>query len=162
MEDAEKTYKQLVNSNINLIRERCWYYSGTDKRLFAELLHEVMCDLWASIDLYDPTYAPAQQRRWVRERCRGVYTRHRRLFYPSLLPRDEEWPEDISDQELRESVDELAEDLDAGERRLLELLLQGYNHGESARKLALSPAAVTKRYRRMIEKMKQRYKNLNL
>lgn len=163
MDSAERTYRQLVSDNIDLLRERCWYYSGTDQRLFAELLHEVFIDLWSAIDLFDPSFSPRQQRQWLRSRCRGVYKRHRRLLGPSLLPLSVDMPDDVSPELLRESIEELAEDLDDTERNLLDLLLQGYSNAESAQRLGLSRSAVTKRYRRMIEKMKQRYrKNLRL
>lgn len=163
MDSAERTYRQLVSDNIDLLRERCWYYSGTDQRLFAELLHEVFIDLWSAIDLFDPSFSPQQQRQWLRSRCRGVYKRHRRLLGPSLLPLSVDMPDDVSPELLRESIEELAEDLDDTERNLLDLLLQGYSNTESAQRLGLSRSAVTKRYRRMIEKMKQRYrKNLRL
>ena len=163
MDSAERTYRQLVSDNIDLLRERCWYYSGTDQRLFAELLHEVFIDLWSAIDLFDPSFSPRQQRQWLRSRCRGVYKRHRRLLGPSLLPLSVDMPDDVSPELLRESIEELAEDLDDTERNLLDLLLQGYSNTESAQRLGLSRSAVTKRYRRMIEKMKQRYrKNLRL
>ncbi len=163
MDSAERTYRQLVSDNIDLLRERCWYYSGTDQRLFAELLHEVFIDLWSAIDLFAPSFSPRQQRQWLRGRCRGVYKRHRRLLGPSLLPLSVDMPDDVSPELLRESIEELAEDLDDTERNLLDLLLQGYSNTESAQRLGLSRSAVTKRYRRMIEKMKQRYrKNLRL
>ena len=125
MDNVEQTYRQLLADNIDLIRERCWYYSGTDKRLFVELLHEVYADLWYAMSLFDPTYSPLQQRQWVKGRCHGVYKRHRRLLGPSLLPLVEDMPEDITPEVLRESVEELAEDLADGERRLLDLLLPG-------------------------------------
>jgi RNA polymerase sigma factor (sigma-70 family) len=163
MDNVEQTYRQLLADNIDLIRERCWYYSGTDKRLFVELLHEVYADLWYAMSLFDPTYSPLQQRQWVKGRCHGVYKRHRRLLGPSLLPLVEDVPDDITPEVLRESVEELAEDLADGERRLLDLLLQGYSQAECAERLGISRPAVNKRYRRMIEKMKQRYKkNLRL
>lgn len=157
MDAAEQKYEQLVLSHLGVIRERCWYYSGADRRVFEELLNEVLADLWEAVDRYDPAFAPRQQRKWVRERCRGVYKRHRRLFGTSLLPVDFDPAADLEPALLRETVDDLAAGLDDDERRLLDLLLQGYSHGECAQRMGMSQATLSRRYHRMIEKMKQQY-----
>ena len=160
MNTDEQRYEELVRSHLGLIRRCCWLSSGTDEHLFNELFQSVLLDLWRAMPLLDPAFSREQQRQWVKSRCRGVCSHHRRRRRKPLLPLGAAMYMAPDEPDFGETIEELAEELDTKERRILDLHLQGYRRREIADALAVSPATITKAFRRIVDKMKKKYQKI--
>ena len=161
-DEIEQQYGSLVRAHLDTIRNLCWKAADGDAFLCAELVQAVFIDLWKSMPLFDPSYAPRQQRQWVKCRCRGVFSHFRRLRKRTYLPLDDNIPADDYEADLRETFEELTEGLSPREREVLDLIRKGYKVSEIATRLGIKPRSVSQTQQRIIQRMKSNYRRLYL
>ena len=149
-------FDALAARHRGLIRSLCWWQAGGDADRVADLMQEVLAQLWHARHTLRPGATPAQERAWVRVRCRSVFEHLRRR------PRVETVPLEAAQQVAEEArgpaelIDHLADGLSATEHRVLELVLDGYTDGEIAAILAIGSAEARRLHAGMIEKMRQK------
>lgn len=154
-------FDNLIEQNRRMIRILCWRHSSGDEELCAELVQECYLAIWFRLGTLRRGSIALQQRAWVAWQCRSVFSHRKRKDRPIWLPVDalaESIPSPDNDNSLREQIEELAVDLNAKERQLLDLLLEGYQLTEIAHMWGITYSAVKKKKQRMIEKMKARTK----
>lgn len=99
----------------------------------------------------------SEERIWIRWQCRSVAEHRGRRKTPVMVPLDEqEFHDDTSDAERRELLLSLAEGLNDSERKLLDLLLEGYSTAEAAEKMGMKAHTADQLRYRMIQKMKEK------
>lgn len=161
----EQEYELLVRTNEMTIRKLCFKESGGDPVLCAELVQDVFYDLWKSMPLFDPSYSPQQQRRWIRNRCRGVFSHRRRRnksIKKILVPLRDDLLIGNDEDNLRETIEELSEGLSLSENEVLRLTIEGYKTFEIATRLGIKAHRVSQMRRRIIQQMKINYQRLYL
>lgn len=146
-------YAALVRRNASLIRWLCLRQADGDSTLCDDLVQEALLGLWLHLDSYRRSFP---EKLWVEWQVRTIlydYRRHR-------LPPPEQLAFDVADSlaeeavHTREQLEELTSHLTADERDLVRLHLDGYKTGEIASRLDLTPNAVYKRMKKVIEKLR--------
>ena len=99
-----------------------------------------------------PTPPPLQETLWVVWQCRSVFSRLRFLRRSLLfVPLDDTLADSLAapdESSLRDYIDSLADILTPHERQALQLMADGYNPDDMARKLGIKPhSAIQLRYR---------------
>ena len=161
-DEIEQRYEALVRTHLDTIRNLCWKASGGDEFVFAEMVQTCFIHLWKSFPLFDPSYGPHQQRLWVKGRCRGAISRFLRQGRKRFLPLDDDIPEAVDENNLRETLEELSEGLTLREREVLGLLLEGRKVSEIATLLGVKARSVSQTRQRIIQRMKNNCKRLYL
>ena len=148
-------FDRLVARHRWAIERCCWYYADGDRALCADLVQEVLMVLWHRRDKLSPDMGRVKEHAWVLWQCRSVcghYHRRKRLVF---VPLDESLYLPEAEESCREQIEEMAVDLSPQERRLLDLLLEGYKIHEIARLMNIKPSSVSQLRYRMIERMRQ-------
>lgn len=123
----------------------------------ADLVQEVLERMWRKRESLREGVSEAEERTWIRWQCRSVVEHRSRRKTPVVVPLEGQEPvDDTSHEERRELLMSLAEDLGSNERRLLELLLEGYSTTEAAERMGMKPHTVDQLRYRMIQKMKEK------
>ncbi|MBO7101751.1 MAG: sigma-70 family RNA polymerase sigma factor [Bacteroidales bacterium] len=153
-------FDKLMLRHKTLIRRLCWWHSGGESALCADLMQEVAIDLWHYRHTLRPDATEQQERLWVKYHCRSVFSHRRRrktIDTESLAEKH-----DIAEpaEDLRETIEELATDLNPHERKMLDLLLNGYSIAEIAAQLQIKATSASQLRFRVIEKMKQAYNTI--
>lgn len=156
-----KDFDRLLAHNQRLIEWMCWYYADGDTYLYQELVQQVRVALWDRWRSLRKGSNQHMEKAWVIWQCRSVHSHYRRRKRIDTIPLDEELPIHEDEGNALELIEELAVGLSQEERRLLNLLLEGYNQNEIAKAMSLSPSEVSKRHSHMIEKMRQTHEKLN-
>lgn len=156
MTEGEK-YQAILWRHHQLIWRRCWRYSRRDVERTKDLVQEVVLALWSRYGRLRPDAGPLAERRWVDLNTRDVLRCLHRRQDPAPVPLDDDMADRVADErdEARQRVDELLDDLEADERRLVRMNLDGYSAKEIGQALGLSPDAVYQRMHRIIKKLKQ-------
>ena len=171
---AYQRFDNLVERHRWLIRRLCWRHSSGSVDLCDELVHECYVSIWSHLASLRADSHTLQQTAWVIWQCRSVFS-HRYRTGNSILvgnasERFNEWPADIVQpdetdsgiSDTRELLYELSTGLTPRERQLLSLIIEGYSPGEIADITGTTPDAVKKMRQRMITKMANNSKKLNL
>lgn len=163
--DTEQQFKTLLTQHEATIGYVCRLYSRGDSYHYAALYQEVALSLWRELASHGLGRLQRSDKvaAWVYRIAvnAGINYCHssagRQVAEPlapadadSLLPSVEESPDECWD----ELVAALADD----ERRLLQLLLQGYSYDEIAQREGLSATAVGSRLWRIRRKLKEEHK----
>lgn len=149
-----KDFDALVARHQGLIRSLCWRAADGDGALCADLMQEVVCQLWRSRYRLRAGASEGEVREWVRLHCRSVVSHQRRRNVLPLAPLDEA-AEVAAQVDHREQLEELTAGLTDQEYQLLKLLIDGYQQVEIAAMWDMHPDSVGRLKRQMIEKMKK-------
>lgn len=152
-------FDALAARHRGLIRSLCWWQAGGDADRVADLMQEVLAQLWHARHTLRPGATPAQERAWVRVRCRSVFEHLRRRPQVETVPLEAAQRVSVDDTTARDAIDRLATDLTATEHRVLELVLDGYTDSEIGEVLHVTPAEARRLHAGMIEKMRQKANN---
>ena len=171
---AYQRFDNLVERHRWLIRRLCWRHSSGSVELCDELVHECYVSIWSHLASLREGSHTLQQTAWVIWQCRSVFS-HRYRTGNSILvgnasERFNEWPADIvqpdetdpDTSDTRGLLEELATGLKPRERHLLSLIMDGYSLNEIAEMMAMKTEAVKKMKQRMITKMANNSKKMNL
>ena len=171
---AYQRFDNLVERHRWLIRRLCWRHSSGSVELCDELVHECYVSIWSHLASLREGSHTLQQTAWVIWQCRSVFShRYRtgnRVIVGNASERCSDWPADIGQpdetdsgiSDTRELLYELSTGLTPRERQLLSLIIEGYSPGEIADITGTTPDAVKKMRQRMITKMANNSKKLNL
>ena len=163
--DIKAAYSHLITRYNGLIRRLCWRHSGGDGDCFHLLLEDCRLTLWRRQGAIRQGATEWQVRRWVVYQCHSVFSHHHRHRKRSWIMLDDKLADllpDSRDDGLRELVEELAEDLNRRERKVLAFILEGYTTEEIAAKMDLKTKGVETIRFRMIKKMRETCKRKNL
>ena len=159
--DRYDDFDRLINHHGKLVRWLCWIYSGGNESLTADLMQEVLLDLWQNRGSLRSGVGEAQERAWVRFRCRSTLQHIRRKKKIDTVPMSQRVLEmmDIGEgmgevEAQRDLLRSLAVGLTDHERTVLEMLMDNYSVGEIAERLNIKAKSVSQLKLRIIEKMK--------
>ena len=154
-------FDNLMLRHKTLIRRLCWWHSGGEEHLCADLMQEVAIALWHYRHTLRPDATPQQERLWVKYHCRSVFShrRRRRTIETETLGEQHDAAEPVDG--LRETIEDLAADLNPHEHELLELLLGGYSVAEIAEQMHIKAASVSQLRQRIVIKMRETYEKQN-
>ncbi|MBR1766395.1 MAG: sigma-70 family RNA polymerase sigma factor [Bacteroidales bacterium] len=156
----------LVQRHQGYIRRLCWWHTEGGSEECADLMQECLAALWHYRHTLRPDATAPQERLWVKYHCRSVFSHRKRRHRIPTLHLDQQTLSPTGNPDLpddpRELIDELASSLSPSEHRLLGLILEGYSIAEISSILGIRPASVSQSRYRIIEKMKQQSKKLNL
>lgn len=161
IENAERRFDRLIKHHRRLIRNLCWTRSVHDVALCADLVQHCYLALWQHLDDLQPDATRWQETSWVFWRCRHVISHRAAHRRPDLPPLDPSMADslavDTTDDDIRETLEELAVDLNEREHRYLQLNNEGYTAAEIAQAMQLTPNAVYVMRNRIIQKMRDTY-----
>ena len=163
--DIKAAFGHLITRYNGLIQRLCWLHSGGNGDRFLLLLDDCRLTLWRRQGTIRRDATEWQVRRWVIYQCHSVFSHHHRHRKRSWILLDDNLADllpDSRDDDLRELVEELAEDLNKHERMVLALILEGYTTKEIAAKMNLKTKGVETLRFRMIKKMRETCKRKNL
>ena len=93
MTDSNKTryteFDALVERHQGLIRSLCWRDAGGDAGVCADLMQEVLMQLWRQRHRLRAGVSRGEEREWVRLQTRNVLQHHRRHPLPPVVSLDE-------------------------------------------------------------------------
>ncbi len=148
-------FDALVERHRGLIRSLCWRGADGDGALCADLMQEVLVQLWRQRHRLRAGASRGEEREWVRWHCRSVVSHHRRQPLVPLVSLDEAALVAAEAVDHRAELEALAAGLSEQEHRLLQLLMEGYSQVEIAALWQMHPDSVGRLKRQMIEKMKK-------
>ena len=149
-------FDALVARHQGLIRSLCWWYASGDGERTADLMQEVLAHLWHYRYTLREGSTAAQERAWVRVRCRSVFEHLQRRPRVETVPMEEALHVAAEDTSARDAIDRLTDGLNAQEHSVLELVLDGYTDGEIDNLLRLVPGEAALLHTAVIEKMKEK------
>lgn len=153
-------FDRLVQRHKSYIRKICWWYAGGDEETCTDLVQCVLEQLWQYRDKLRKGSSELQERLWVKYHCRSVFSHRRRKKRPMAASIDGvEVAAPV--ESARETLLDMADDLNERERRLLQLLLEGYQQAEIAEMMGLKVKNVSQIRFRMVEKMRDTYNRKN-
>ena len=149
-------FDALVARHRGLIKSLCWWYANGEAERMADLMQEVLAYLWHARHTLREGSTAAQERQWVRVRCRSVFEHLGRRPQVEAVPLEEARQVAVEDTTARDTIDRLATDLTELEHQVLELLLDDYTDGEIGDILHLPSGEAKRLHASVIEKMKQK------
>lgn len=152
-------FDALVARHQGLIRSLCWWHASGDGEWTADLMQEVLAHLWHHRHTLREGSTAAQERAWVRVRCRSVFEHLQRRPRVETVPMEEALHVAAEDTSARDAIDRLTDGLNAQEHHVLELVLDGYTDGEIGETMRLAPSEAARMHAAVIEKMKQKANN---
>lgn len=153
LEQIHAFYTALVRRNAGLIRWLCLRQADGDQALCDDLVQEVLLGLWLHLDRYRRS---VPEKVWVAWQTRTILYDYRRHRLPPPQRLAYEVADSLAEESLhaREQLDELAAYLTDDERHLVQLHLDGYKTNEIAQQMDLTPNAVYKRMKKVMEKLR--------
>lgn len=153
-----RQYSSLVRRHERLIVTLCLRY-GHRGDTPEDLAQEVRIGLWHYYRRLGGSLARWKESLWLYWRTRAILSRRSRRPAPDLVRLNDAMLDTIAadDDSAAALVNELAEGLPDDDRRLIDLLCQGYSYAEIARLDGISVEAVRQRRRRLVEKMRQQW-----
>lgn len=156
--DNEKKIRYLAILRVFQPHIARYCYSHSNSASDAQdLSQEIMMLIWENLDsLRGDDGSPQQVNRWVHRLMRTAFIRHlRQRSRLSTVPLSlaAEVADEPSDD--RERVEELLARLNDGDRKLMELRLEGYTNAEIARLRQQSENAIIQHFYRIIKKLKK-------
>ena len=156
MSERYDDFDRMVQRHSGYIRKKCWWYAGGDGALCSELVQEVLEQLWHYRGKLREGASELQERTWVKYHCRSVFSHRRRAKkVPTVDITGVEAAEPVDN--MRETLLDMADDLNTREREVLQMLLDGYKVAEIAEHFGLKAHSVSQMKLRMIEKMRDTY-----
>ena len=150
----------LIERHGDYIEHLCMRAAWGDAVECADLVQRVYLAILDNRESLRPDSGERQAKAWVRWQCRGVISHWRRSRRRrGWVPLDENICQlaATDDTSSRELIDELASRLPERDRRLLNMVLQGYSHAEIAAAMGLTTNNVNVIYSRIITRMRQYY-----
>ena len=146
-------YEGLVIRNAGLIRWLCLRQADGDQSLCDDLVQEVLVGLWLHLDSYRRL---VPEKVWIGWQGRTILYDYRRHRLPPPERLAYEVADSLAEESLhaREQLEELTAYLTEEERQLVQKHLDGYKTKEIAQQMDLTPNAVYKRMKKVMEKLR--------
>jgi len=158
-----RMFEELVDRHRWLIRRLCWRQSGYRRKVCDELVQDCYITIWVRLPMLQPGCDAQQEAAWIKWQCRHALSLHGRKRPANWIPIDEKMAETLAAPDgnaLQEQIGELSPDLSAIEKKIVEMLLEGYENKDMAETLNISLAKLKRMRRITIEKMKEKYNNI--
>ena len=155
IEIRSEIYLSLIRRHKVVIWAICMQRAHFDVERARDMVQEVLLGLWKYLGTLRPGATEAQERMWIRLRARGILLRARQGEGPPLVLVDNMPEVEDAPYERDERLLLLFERLDADDRRLMQMHLDGYSFKEIGAAMGLSAAAVRMRKSRIVRQMKQ-------
>ncbi len=147
----------MVQRHRRMIRAICLWHATGGAVECDDLVQEVLAALWHYRHRLREGATPEEERAWVRFHCRSVVQHQYRRKRVETVRLDEQMPlADAPQADARERIAELATDLTAHERKVMEMTLDGYEADDIARELGIKSRSVVQIRWRIVKKMKQK------
>ena len=153
----------FINRHSHHIERICLRAAWGDENVCAELVN---CAYLAIFNSWESRRTDADERQtkaWVKWQCRGAISHWRRSRHRHRwVPLDEEHNQlpASDDTAAGELIDELAAHLSESDRKLLDLMRQGYKYDEIAAIMGITTGNVKVKYSRMISQMRHIYEQI--
>lgn len=166
IEEAERRFNSLIDRHQRMIRNLCWFRSFLrDDYYCADLIQRCYLALWRHLSELPADIDRQRESSWVAWRCRSVISQRAHHRPPDWLPLDPSVDASLAvdshDDDVRETLEQLAVGLNERERRYLQLNNEGYSADEIARQLQTSTPAVYMLRQRVVRKMRDTYNRIN-
>lgn len=143
-----------MKRHMGLIRGMCAWHATGGAVECADLVQDVLAQLWHYRDRLRQGATLLEERAWVRYHCRSVFSHRRRHGELPTVSLDEEMAVADEHDTSGETLKAMAAVLNEREHELLELLLDGYSIAEIAKRLRMKERSVSMMKYRMIMKMR--------
>jgi RNA polymerase sigma-70 factor (ECF subfamily) len=154
MELDEKTFKELIYRQRDLIWRVCISYRLSAAWTTEDAFHEVLCDLWRGYESFDRR---SSESTWVyRVAVNRMNTLARKMGNQPTAPPPDLGDSGYCDDDYRDLV-ELIEATPEPDRTIIKAHAQGYDYKEIAKITGLSIAAVSMRLTRALRKLRKLY-----
>ena len=154
MELDEKTFKELIYRQRDLIWRVCSSYRLSAAWTTEDAFHEVLCDLWRGYESFDRR---SSESTWVyRIAINTMNSLARKMGNQSTEPPPEGHDPGYRDDDYRDLV-ELIEATPEPDRTIIKAHAQGYGYKDIAKITGLSIAAVSMRLTRALRKLRKLY-----
>lgn len=155
MELDEKTFKELIHRQRDLIWRVCSSYRLSAAWTTEDAFHEVLCDLWRGYSTFDRR---SSESTWVyRVAVNTMNSLARKMGnQPTAPPPSETKEQGYRDDDYRDLV-ELIEATPEPDRTIIRVHVQGYGYKDIAKITGLSIAAVSMRLTRALRKLRKLY-----
>lgn len=154
MELDEKTFKELIYRQRDLIWRVCSSYRMSAAWTTDDAFHEVLCDLWRGIGTFDQR---SSESTWVyRIATNTMNSLARKKGNQPTEPPPEGYEPSYRDDDYRDLV-ELIETTPEPDRTIIKAHAQGYGYKDIAKITGLSIAAVSMRLTRALRKLRKLY-----
>lgn len=158
-----RNFSTLVRRHERLIVTLCLRYIGRGDTP-EDLAQEVRIGLWQHFLTLRGDLPRWQEPFWVYWRTRSILSHRRRKQRPDLVSLNDTMLNSIVEESdsTGELIDELAERLDSDDRRLLDLLRQGYDSTAIAAIEGCTESAVRRRRQQLVEHLGRRAEELGM
>lgn len=149
------TLTRLLRTYGGIIWSMCRSASHDDYERCRDLFQDVSVRLWLHIGDLRPDAKPHEEKAWVEWQTRHVLSHSRKpLGMEHQLP---EMPDDdtAAENERRTLVADLMAQLQAEDRQLMQMRLEGYSANEIAERMGLRRDAVYQRIHRIVARMRK-------
>lgn len=154
MENDEKTFKELIHRQHDLIWRVCSSYRLSPAWTIEDAFHEVLCDLWRGLPDFDGRSA---ERTWVfRVATNTMISLVRKAGNQPTTPPPEHHEPSYRDEGYNDLVG-MIDALGEPDSTIVRAHVQGFSHAETAKSLGLSRAAVAMRLSRALKKIRKQY-----
>lgn len=155
MELDEKSFKELIYRQRDLIWRVCSSYRLSAAWTTEDAFHEVLCDLWRGYESFDRR---SSESTWVyRIAINTMNSLARKMGNQPTEPPPEGHDPSYRDDDYRDLV-ELIETTPEPDRTIIKAHAQGYGYKDIAKITGLSIAAVSMRLTRALRKLRKLYK----
>lgn len=152
-------YCALLRRHERSLRWLCLRRAWGDPDLADDYFQEVSLLLWRYLDRFYPSLSPRQERAYVKRAALYALShcsRKKRLDQ-QLLRDDLTAALEQRDREDEQLLNSLVEELPEDDRIVVGLFRAGYDTGDIARFLGITPNAVSQRLHRIVTKMRTLY-----
>ena len=155
-------FYRLIERHGTLIERLCMRRSSGDSVRCDEFVQECYIFIWKHEKKIGQDVSPLEERMWVYWLCRNALSRLRLLGRAHLLqPLDENMADTVAEREmdvaLGERIRSMTANLNAHERKVVEMLAEGYTPEEMASELGIKHhSAIQLRYR-VIAKLRKQF-----
>lgn len=154
MELDEKTFKELIHRQRDLIWRVCSSYRMSAAWTTEDAFHEVLCDLWRGIGTFDQR---SSESTWVyRIATNTMNSLARKMGNQPTAPPPEGHDPGYRNDDYRDLV-ELIETTPEPDRTIIKAHAKGYGYKDIAKITGLSIAAVSMRLTRALRKLRKLY-----
>lgn len=154
MELDEKTFKDLIHRQRDVIWQVCSSYRLSAAWMTDDAFHEVLCDLWRGYATFDRR---SSESTWVyRVAVNTMNSLARKMGNRPTAPPQEGHDPGFRDDDYRDLV-ELIDATPEPDRTIIKAHAQGYSYKEMAQITGLSIAAVSMRLTRALRKLRKLY-----
>ena len=154
MELDERTFKELIHRNRDLIWSICKSYRLSAAWTTEDAFHEVLCDLWLGFGSFNKR---SSERTWIfRVATNTMISLTRKIGNQPTTPPVEYYEPSYNDEEYRDLV-EMIEATTEPNRTIIKAHAQGFNYSEIAKITGLTVGAVSMRLTRALRKLRKQY-----